>query len=184
MEGTIGTMILFAANFAPRNWALCQGQLLPINANQALFSILGTTYGGDGRTSFGLPDLRGRVPIQQGTGAGLSTHSLGAKGGTNFTALTAANLPAHTHGAVLKVSDADANISTPVAGVAIAAPGATVARAFTGTDGFVPAAPNVDLNPASVVVGSTGSGVSFTNMEPYLGLNYIICLQGLFPSRN
>ncbi len=97
MEGMIGEVRMFAGNFAPRSWALCEGQLLPISQNTALFSILGTTYGGDGRTTFALPDLRGRVPIQQGNGPGLSSYNLGLKGGHEQVTLTEPNMPSHNH---------------------------------------------------------------------------------------
>ncbi len=97
MEGTIGEVRMVAYNWAPRAWALCQGQLLAISSNTALFSILGTTYGGDGRTTFALPDLRGRVPIQEGTGAGLPTYRLGQRGGQEEVSLSVLNLPVHSH---------------------------------------------------------------------------------------
>jgi len=184
MNGTIGEIILFGGNFAPRTWAFCEGQLLPIASNTALFSILGTTYGGDGRTTFALPDLRGRSAMQQGRGPGLSTRTLGQRGGFETTTLTVANMPSHSHVAQMSVSNADSNISTPVAGVSIATPGSTVARAFNGTDGFANATPNVELNTATVSLSNTGSGTAFNNMEPYLALNFVICLQGTFPSRS
>lgn len=184
MEGTIGTIILFAGNFAPRSWALCEGQLLAIAQNNALFSILGTTYGGDGRTTFGLPDLRGRVPLQQGTGPGLSNHSLGAKSGVETNALQINNLPAHNHGASLHVNSANASQNAATAGSSIATPGSLVGRTFTATDGFNTAAPNVAMNAGSVSTGNTGNNAPVNNMQPSLALNYVICLYGTFPSRN
>ena len=97
MEGTMATIVMFAGNFAPRTWALCQGQLLAISSNSALFSLLGVTYGGDGRTTFGLPDLRGRVPVGTGSGPGFTNRLLGARSGVEYNNLTVAHLPAHTH---------------------------------------------------------------------------------------
>jgi microcystin-dependent protein len=184
MEGTIGTIILFAGNFAPRSWALCQGQLLSISQNTALFSILGTTYGGDGRTTFGLPDLRSRVPLQQGAGPGLSNHSLGAKAGTETNTLQVANLPAHNHVASLNVSSANASQNVATAGSTIGTPGSLSGRTFTATEGFNTAAPNVKMNAGSVSTENTGSGTPVNNIQPSLALNYVICLFGTFPSRN
>ena len=134
----IGEVGLFATNFAPRGWEFCDGQLVPIAQNTALFSILGTTYGGDGRTTFGLPDLRGRTAIGPRTGPGLSTQRLGQKGGVEDVTLTGAQMPSHDH----------------------------------------------TLPPSSDTTGSTGGVQSHTNMQPYLALNYIIALQGIYPSRN
>ena len=120
MEDYIGIIKLFAGNFAPRAWAFCDGQLLSINQNTALFSILGTTYGGDGRTTFGLPDLRGRVPMHAGSGPGLSPRRLGEKGGAENTTLTASNLPAHSQTGHLNLSNGkgDINLITATGGMA------------------------------------------------------------------
>lgn len=181
---TIGTIILFAGNFAPRSWAFCEGQLLSISQNTALFSILGTTYGGDGKSTFALPDLRGRVPIQQGTGAGLSHHSLGAKVGKETNTLQVANLPAHNHVASLKVSSANANLNVATAGSSIASPGSLSGRTFTPTEGFNSTIPNITMNNESVTTNNTGSNTPVNNIQPSLALNYIICLNGVYPSRN
>lgn len=184
MEGTIGEIRMFAGNFAPRQWSFCNGQLLPINTNQALFSILGTIYGGDGRTSFGLPDLRGRAPISPGTGPGLPTFQLGARGGQPNYVLNVNQLPQHNHTVISRVSSGNATQNSATSGASIASPGSGSGRSFTPTAGFNITTPDVPLNGNSVVVGNTGSNQSVNNMQPYLGINYIICLQGVFPSRS
>ena len=184
MEPFLAEIIMFAGNFAPRGWAFCEGQLLPINQNQALFSLLGTIYGGDGRTTFALPDLRGRVALQPGTGPGLSTHNLGAKQGAESHSLTVANLPAHNHAGSVHVSSANATASVPAAGNSIAAPGTGSGRNFTPTEGFNAVAPDVALGNTSVSTVNVGSSTPVTNMQPSLGINFIIALQGTFPSRN
>ena len=160
-------------NFAPRGWAFCDGQILPINQNQALFSILGTTYGGDGRTTFGLPDLRGRVPIHQGTGPGLSQKRIGQRSGTETNILSVENLPSHSHtiNAVLE----DGNQSSPTGNL----PAGTKLLDQEYSDA---AAANTTMN--ATMVNSTGNNQEVNNMQPYLTVTYIIALQGVFPSRN
>ena len=168
-ECFIGEVRIFAGNFAPRNWALCDGQLLPINQNQALFSILGTTYGGDGRTNFGLPDLRGRVPIHAGNGPGLTPRTLGAKGGEEAHVLTVQEMPSHTH--TLNARNQRGNTNIPSGNV--------LAR----KKNFYSTQPqNAILSNGAI--GTTGGGQAHNNMPPFQALNYIICLQGIFPSRN
>jgi len=166
MEPFLAEIILFAGNFAPRGWALCQGQILPINQNQALFSLLGTTYGGDGRTSFALPDLRGRVPIHPGHGPGLSNYDLGQKGGTETNTLTPNQLPSHNH----SIGAAEEATATDPSGGYVAGTGAA---AFS-------ASADVQLKPTN----NAGGGQAINNMQPFNCLNYIISLQGVFPSRN
>jgi microcystin-dependent protein len=157
-------------NFPPRGWAFCDGQILPINQNQALFSLLGTTYGGDGRTTFALPDLRGRTPIHVG-----SSHPQGSEGGEEGHALTAGEMPQHGH--ALRASASDGNVPVPSAsGV-----GHVLARSTNVHYG--PA----DASPVSLGTGSlagVGANVPHENRQPYLALNFCIALQGLFPSRN
>ena len=184
MEPLIGEIIMFGGNFAPRSWAFCDGQLLAISQNTALFSILGTTYGGDGRTTFGLPDLRGRVAIHPGNGPGLTSRRLGEKGGREKVTLTTAQMPAHKHVGAVKVSSADSDTSVATANASIGTPGAPVGRVFTGTLGFNSATPNILLNPDSVETTNTGGGQSHDNMQPFQAVNYIIALTGTFPSRN
>jgi microcystin-dependent protein len=155
--------------FAPKGWALCNGQLLPINQNQALFSLLGTTYGGDGRVNFALPDLRGRTPIHVGAG-----HSLGERAGEQAHTLSIAELPQHAHAAKATTAQADQNSNS-------AAPSRTPAQSnFSSLYGspasLQPMAPNALAN--------TGGSQAHLNMEPYLVLSFCIALQGIFPSAN
>jgi microcystin-dependent protein len=156
-------------NFAPRQWAFCDGQLLPINQNQALFSLLGTTYGGDGRTNFALPDLRGRTPLHFGSDGG-SNHSLGQRSGEETHTVTVAEMPNHTHR--VDGSTAAGTINTPS--------GQVMAQGAFNTYG-APAA-NVPMNAASVT--AVGGGQGHDNMQPYLSLYFCIALQGIFPSRD
>ncbi len=184
MDPFIGEIIMFGGNFAPRGWALCDGQLLPISSNSALFSILGTTYGGDGRTTFALPDLRGRAAVHAGSAPGLSSRPLGQKGGAETTQLQANNLPPHNHPAALNVSSANASQAAATAGASIGTPGVPSGRDFNETFGFNTGTPNVALNGASVATGNTGAGIPANNMQPFGVVNYIIALQGVYPSRN
>ena len=171
-EGFIGEIRMFAGNFAPRGWAMCDGQLLPINQNQSLFALLGTTYGGDGRVTFGLPDLRGRVPIHAGTGTGLSPRSLGAKGGKETNTLSVSNLPSHSH--TINAVIEDGNQSSPT--------GSLPAGTKLLDTEYSNAAGNTTMNTS--MVNSTGDGDEVDNMQPYLTVNHIIALVGTFPIRN
>lgn len=173
MEGTIGEIRLFAGNFAPRSWAFCHGQLIAINQNQALFSILGTTYGGDGRTTFGLPDLRGRVALGAGQGPGRPDYRLGSSGGSTTMTLDVNTLPTHSHPATLQAQTRPGDGTTPADGASLAA----------GTPVYTQGAGN-PANLAGLDVGNTGNQQPFSLMQPYLGLNFIICMQGVFPSRS
>jgi microcystin-dependent protein len=184
MEGTIAEIRMFAGNFAPRNWAFCAGQILSIAQNTALFSLLGTTYGGNGQTTFQLPDLRSRVPVGTGQGPGLPNVVLGEISGAPTTTLLIANMPSHNHTATLNASNVKATTQGPVAGAALGR-----AQDSTGTVAplvYTPvsSSPNIALDPASVTTGLTGGSQPFNNLQPYLGMNYIICLFGIFPSRN
>ena len=153
-------------NFAPRGWAFCDGQIIPINQNQALFSLLGTTYGGDGRTIFALPELRGRTPVGVGNGV-----SWGQSGGTENETLTAPQMPAHSHN--LQLADAEGT-NTPTSPVSLSK--SKFDTRFTSE----PATQNMHANS----IGDAGGIVSHTNMQPYLAVNYCIALVGVFPSRN
>lgn len=167
-EPFIGEIVLFAGNFAPRGWALCNGQLLAVSQNTALFSILGTTYGGNGQTTFALPDLRGRVPMHHGTGPGLSQRDLGEAGGAETDTLNVNELPPHSH--TVKANINPAVVASPVSAV----PGG--GNFYKGhTDGTT-------MDPA--MIDPTGGGQPHNNVQPYLGLNFIICLEGIYPSRN
>ncbi|MGJ1196766.1 phage tail protein [Sphingobacterium spiritivorum] len=198
MDGTMAEIRLFAGNFAPKYWALCYGQTLAISTNQALFSLLGTTYGGNGTTTFQLPDFRGRIPV--GTGgfgsAGL-TVLLGGKAGTESVTLVESNLPAHFHQVSisgklpLTVSKSIADKSTVIDGLSLAAPARSAGRAKTPTLGYNSQTGSISLNPASIdlsgmtlTLAPVGGNTFHDNRQPALGLNYIICLQGVYPSRN
>ncbi len=157
-------------NFAPRGWAFCDGQILPINQNQSLYSLLGTTYGGDGRTSFALPDLRGRTPIHVGSSNGTS-HTLGQKSGEETHTLAASEMPQHTHAAKASSDNADNPILI-----------SNVFAAFQNGYNSTSAGSIVGMQAATV--GNVGGGQAHENMQPYLAVNFCIALQGLFPSRN
>lgn len=179
MDPFIGQIILFAGNFAPRNWAFCDGQLLAISQNTALFSILGTTYGGDGRTTFALPDLRGRVPMHAGSGPGLTPRPLGQKGGAERHTLTITEIPSHDHNAQLDLFGSNDPASS-------AAPEGNV-MATSSQSGIYGPANNLvpmDGSASQVSVAANGGSQPHNNVQPYTALNYIIALYGLYPSRN
>jgi microcystin-dependent protein len=187
MEGTMAEVRMFGGNFAPRSWGLCQGQLISINSNQALFSLLGTIYGGDGRTTFGLPDLRGRVPIGPGNGPGLSSYREGQKGGVENVILNHTEIPSHTHGsshdlaATAKCNTGEGDSESPEGNLpATAEEGAPYSTGSADGDMDTGA---ISLT-GSVTVLNTGGNLSHTNMQPWLALNYIVCMQGVFPSRS
>jgi microcystin-dependent protein len=175
MDHFMATILLFGGNFAPRGWSFCYGQLLPINQNQALFSLLGTTFGGNGQTTFALPDLRGRVAIGTGTPPGGTMVQLGQIGGTEAVTLGANHMPAHTHpvSSTLPVSSETGRMSSPVGNVLAVSP----------DEIYVPAASATASAQVSTTVGSAGENQPFSIMQPYLGLNYIICIQGIYPTR-
>lgn len=160
----LGEVRMVGFSFAPRGWALCNGQLLPINQNQALFSILGTTYGGDGRITFALPDLRSRTPINMGN------FPLGTQNGEEGHVLSSAELPTHTHQAIANSDANSATLSSPAGNVW--ANGGQAAYAAAGNGSMAPAA-----------IGQAGNSQAHDNMSPYLVVNFIIALQGIFPSR-
>lgn len=175
MEPFIAQIMLFGGNFAPRGWAFCDGQLLPISSNSALFSIIGTEFGGDGRTSFALPDLRGRVPMHAGTGRGLSPRRIGESIGAETVALVASQLPPHSHQMLVASAPAANNRAENDA----------IGRSdiFVNTDrSDMTTQPLIPLNDRTI--GSTGDGQRHENMQPTLCINYIIALQGHFPSRS
>lgn len=159
-------------NFAPRGWAFCDGQILPINQNQSLYSLLGTTYGGDGRTSFALPDLRGRTPIHVGRSNGGGHHDLGQKSGEETHTLSANEMPQHTH--ILHASSSDGNTQAPQ--------GHVLARTVSNLYEANASAIGPNIQPGTVT--NVGGSQAHDNMQPYLTLNFCIALQGLFPSRN
>jgi microcystin-dependent protein len=177
MEGTIGEIRMFAANFAPKFWALCQGQLLPIQQNQALFSILGTTYGGNGQTTFALPDLRGRVAVGFGNGADLSPNALGQMAGTETVTMLQTNMPAHNHQMIASNNPPTTNVTD---GASLASNNNTVSPPMPNI--YVAGAPNPV--PMASQTGTVGGNLPINNIQPYLSIEYIICMQGIFPSRN
>ncbi|HET9954369.1 MAG TPA: tail fiber protein [Polyangiaceae bacterium] len=171
MEPFIGEIRIFTGNFAPQGWALCNGQLLPISQNQALFAILGNTYGGDGRQTFGLPDLRGRVAIHAGQGAGLSAYNLGQTGGNETVTLESTQLPPHTHAFAPACSSSTPDAVDP----ANAVPAAVESmQLYSGSA-------NASMQAANTT--AAGGGQAHNNVQPYLAVNFIIALQGIFPSR-
>jgi len=175
-DAFIGEIRMFGGNFAPRGWALCNGQLLPISQYSALFSLLGTTYGGDGRTNFALPDLRGRVPIHAGQGPGLSSRQLGQRGGVETVTLTTQQMPAHTHTANV-VQAADSSVGTSDK------PGNMLPARNAASTPQYGATANTTLNGTTVTVENSGAGQAHENMQPYVTVNYIIATEGIFPSR-
>jgi microcystin-dependent protein len=170
MEPFIGQIMLFAGNFAPKGWAFCNGQLLSISQNSAVFALLGTTYGGDGVTTFALPDLRGRVPLHFGSGPGLTPRDLGESSGSESITLLQTQIPAHNH--VLNAINNPADVSVPTSNI--------LATATTYSDRSASADTTLSANS----IGSTGGGQPHDNMQPYLGLNFVIALEGIFPSRS
>jgi microcystin-dependent protein len=164
---------IFGFNFAPRGWAFCNGQLLPLSQNTALFSLLGTTYGGDGKSTFALPDIQGRVPMHPGQGPGLSSHNLGETGGTTAVTLLPSEMPAHTH---------TLGVQTAPLGATATPAGTTLGRPASGKL-YVAAAnpPLVTMSPS--MLAGAGGGQPHNNLQPFLTFNFCIALQGVFPPR-
>lgn len=192
MDAFIGTVLNWPASFAPRDWAFCDGQIMLISNNPSLYSLIGNYYGGDGRTTFGLPDLRGRVSVGAGQGPGLSRYELGQSGGVEAVVLNVSEMPSHNHIAIVSgsssgsvnmpLSQEDAVRETPQAGDILATPsseiygpndGSTVNTQLTGGTGG-----------ENVTISNTGGNLPHENRQPYLVLNYIIALQGIYPSRS
>jgi len=167
-EPFLGEIKIVSFNFPPKGWAFCNGQLLPINQNQALFSILGTTYGGDGRQTFALPNLQGRMPVHAGNGI-----TLGQAGGEQAVTLNSTQIPTHAH--VLYATGSLARSADPTGNLLAAKPRG-------GRDIYAPPADVIALNPSTI--GPTGGGQPHNNLQPYLMLNFVIALVGIFPSRN
>jgi microcystin-dependent protein len=177
MNPFVGQILMVGFNFAPQGWALCNGQLLPIAQNQALFSLLGTMYGGDGRTTFALPNLQGRIPIHQGESVGTSTYVIGENGGVEHVILLVDNLPAHSH---------TANCSTTLGPNSDPAKGFwskanTGGKKSTATPSY---ATSTNAQMAATAIGITGGNQPITIVQPFLCVNFIIALTGIFPSRN
>lgn len=172
MDPYLGEIRLFAGNFAPKGWALCNGQLMPITQNTALFSLLGTQYGGDGKTTFALPNFQGRAPVHRGQGPGLTDRRVGQSGGTPTVTLLTSEMPAHSHVPNASTAPTQGN---PEGAVWSNTPG------LRGTPIY---AANADTYMSSMAIGVTGNSQPHNNMQPYLGLNFIIALQGVFPPRS
>lgn len=174
----LGEVRMFGGNFAPRFWAFCDGQLLSIAQYSALFSLIGTTYGGDGRTTFALPDLRGRVPMSQGQGAGLSARVIGERSGTETVTLISTQLPAHSH--ALNATTAQGSLTGPGPTALLGTPAGanSIFYAVPGTSSVNP------VPMAQTSVGLDGGNQGHSNLMPTLCISFIIALQGIFPSRN
>jgi microcystin-dependent protein len=169
----VGEIRIFAGNFAPNGWALCNGQLMSISQNTALFSLLGTQFGGDGKSTFGLPDLQGAAPVHQGQGPGLSQRFMGETGGTDAVTLIHSEMPVHTHSA-MGIAASDSTAPSP----------SVVWGSLAGRNPpplYQSGNPDVTMNPFAL--GVTGSSFPHNNLQPLLVLNFIIALQGVFPAR-
>ena len=170
-EPFIAEIRIFAGNFAPRGWAFCTGQLLPISQNTALFSLIGTTYGGDGRTTTALPNLQGRAPVHPGRGPGLTSRRLGQRGGVEDVTLTEAQMPNHNH--TVNASGRPVNAQNPT----------TSTYWGNGNSQYASASSNI-VAMASNMLTNTGGSQAHNNMQPYIAINFIIALVGLYPSRS
>ncbi len=187
MTPLLAQISMFGGSFAPRGWAFCNGQLLAVSSNSALFSLLGTTYGGDGQTTFALPDLRGRMPMQWGDGPGLTTKRLGQRGGAEQTTLSILNMPTHTHAAIatpnltLQASNSKGNSDEAAGNV----------PANTSEDNYGPVSSPPATMAAGAVTGTVavqnmnaGGNTPFDQMPPYLCVSFIIATEGIYPSRS
>ncbi len=172
----VGQLMLVGFNFAPRGWAFCNGQLLAVSQNDALFSLLGTIYGGDGRTTFALPDLRGRTAIQSGSGPGLSPRNIGSRGGRESIGLTASQMPQHTH--LMNVRKEDGNIRNPKNDILAASKTAGGVNVNTYSN------KRADGRLQADAISLTGGNQTHTNLDPYLTVSWIISLVGVYPSRS
>ncbi len=174
----VGSIFMTGANFAPYGWQLCQGQLISIAENDVLYTLLGTTYGGDGVQTFGLPDLRGRAAINQGTGPGLSTYVMGQISGNETVSMTSNTMPSHTH--LINVITGAATTNTPSSSVYIS--GATVGVGGAVANLYSTNAANVQMAPSSIAANS--GNVPFSIVQPVLAVNYIISMFGVYPTQN
>lgn len=178
MDGIMGFTTIFAGNFEPKSWSFCNGQIIRITANPALFKLLGNTYGGDGRTTFALPDLRSRTVVGVGQGTGTNNYTLGQTNGGELNSITASQMPTHNHQLSVVIKPVAANTTSqpgPVGGVY--ASGSENLYSPTADSSFLP------FN-AALTLSNTGNGFPFSTLHPVLGVNYIICVNGTFPSRS
>jgi microcystin-dependent protein len=173
MDPFVAEIRIFPFNFAPKGWAFCDGQILPLSQNTALFSLLGTTYGGDGKSNFALPDMQGNAPMHPGQGPGLSLHDLGETGGSDTVTLLESEIPAHSH--TLMASTTTASKPSPA--------GNALARAGSGGTPYVAPAGAPLATFADVAIAPAGGDQPHNNMQPYLTLNFCIALQGVYPPR-
>ncbi|GGD53830.1 phage tail protein [Erythrobacter arachoides] len=178
IDPLLGQLQLFGNTYCPRGWTEVAGQTLPISSNQALFALLGTTYGGNGQTTFQLPDLRGRAPIHSGTLPGGSNYQLGQQGGVESVSLLATQIAAHTHDGTLRAAPVAADTTNPVGNYLGIAGQSTLPYTASTT------APANNMGPNSLQIDPAGSSLPHNNMPPYLAMRYCIALQGVFPSRN
>lgn len=173
----IGQVSAFGANFCPRDWADASGQLLPISSYTALFSLYGTIYGGDGRTTFALPDLRGRRPINQGNAPGLGSYTQGSRSGTTQFTLTQVNMPSHNHTGTLAASPTTANSPSPVRN--------SFAATTNGTNDYITGNPAINnMHPGILRLNNAGNGQSVSKVSPYQAVRWCVALNGIYPSRN
>jgi microcystin-dependent protein len=180
MDPFLGQISLLGCNFAPQGWALCQGQLLSIAQNTALFSLLGVNFGGDGRTNFQLPDLRGRAPVGFGQGPGLSAYTIGQTGGGETISISSANYPAHSHTLSAAASAATGNVPNDL----FEAQGQTGGRGGTDNLSAYSGSGTPTTLATAALTPAAGGGQPHNNRQPYLALNFCIALQGIFPARN
>lgn len=173
MDPFVAEIRIFPFNFAPKGWAFCDGQILPLSQNTALFSLLGTTYGGDGKSNFALPDMQGNAPMHPGQGPGLSLHDLGETGGSETVSLLESEIPGHSHGVGAQ--------TTPLSAVAVPT-GATLSRPASGNLYFTPGSPTI-VTMSDNILAPAGGDQPHNNMQPYLTLNFCIALQGVYPPR-
>src|SRR6185312_4719193 len=177
----VGQILMFAGNFAPAGWMTCQGQTIPISENETLFQLIGTTYGGDGESTFNLPDLQGRVAIHQGTGPGLSTYQIGQAAGTESVTLNTNQIPAHNHIVPTFVNAAGGVSNKPSPAYILSGEGST---ASGGGDAFVYATPGAQVQMSGQMVAGSGGSQPHENIQPILTITYIISLFGVFPTPN
>jgi microcystin-dependent protein len=168
---------IMSFNFAPKGWTMCNGQLLPINQNQAIFALLGTTYGGDGRVNFGLPDLRSRIPISMGSG-----HTLGERGGSESVTINISTMPGHIHAFAAQSTDATQGPAGRTPTTASVAKASAAPLPATPVNVFGTGTPTTQFDPSAIT--NVGGSQPHQNIEPYLALNFCIALQGIFPSQN
>lgn len=201
-EPFMGTVMIWAPNFAPRGWAFCQGQIMAISNNTAMFSLLGTVYGGNGQTTFGLPNLQGRVPVGQGQSPGTSDYALGEMSGTETTTLTTSQMPMHTHASIftptgslpnvkvtLNATSTSAATDKPQTDYMLSDAAPTTTKIYAPKDNNTVALGGIvtevtgPLPGGTVAIQTSGGSQPFNNLQPYQVLNYVIALEGVFPSR-